>query len=261
MKTLPVLRTFGWLMWRDVLTLKQNVLNRVIDAAIWSTTNIAISNFILPAFGIEPRFGILIWVGTIVTMAYFEAGYVAQELVEDRTGNNHLGFLLTLPIPSWLVFIKIGLGAALNSAVLSALMIPLGKIIIRDSFNLSGISLIRFLSIFIAMNLFCGFFSVWLLSWAPSSSRFKEVWRRVLNPLWSFGGYQFTWTILYKTFPRLAFVTLLNPLTYAFEGLRGAFLGPEEFISLWICVGMLLLWTIILTQWALIWLKKLIDYV
>ncbi len=261
MKVASVLRIFVWLMWRDMLTLKKNVLQRVFDATIWSATNIAISNFILPAFGIEARFGLLIWVGTIVTMAYFEAGYAAQEFVEDRTGNNHLGFLLTLPIPSWLVFIKMGLGAALNSAVLSAIMIPVGKIIIQDGLSMKNVSFISFLCIFIAINLFCGFFSVWLLSWAPSSSRFKEVWRRVLNPLWAFGGYQFTWSVLYQTFPRFAFITLLNPLTYAFEGLRAAILGPVGFIPIWISIGMLLLWTLILIYWALFWLKKLIDYV
>jgi hypothetical protein len=261
MKYSQIARVFFWLLWRDIIVLKKSIIDKAIDASLWSATNILISNFILPAFGIEQRFGLLIWVGTIVTMAYFEAGYAAQELVADRAGNYHIGYLLTLPLPSWLVFIKIACGIALNCMVLSLFMIPLGKLILGRSLDLSSFNAIQFILIFLVMNFFCGFLSVWIFSWAKSTTRFSEVWRRVLNPLWAFGGYQFTWLVLRKTFPGLAYITLLDPLTYAFEGLRAAILGPEKFIPFWISLGALPISIFIIAWWAIVWLKKLLDYV
>lgn len=261
MNYVQIMRVFGWLLWRDIFVLKNNIIDKLIDAILWSGTNILISNFILPAFGIEPRFGLLIWVGTIVTMSYYEAGYAAQELVADRDGNHHIGYLLTLPLPSWLLFIKIACGIALNCMLLSIFMVPLGKIILGDALNLASFSIFKFTLIFVAINFFCGFFGIWIFSWAKSTTRFSEVWRRVMNPLWSFGGYQFTWFIFHQTFPRLALVGLLNPVTYAFEGLRSAVLGPDHFIPIWICFAMLVFSSVVLACWALAWLKKRLDYV
>ncbi len=248
-------------MWRDIFVLKKNLLNRLIDAALWSATNIFISNYILPAFGIEQRYGLLIWVGTIVTMSYFEAGYAAQELVADRAANYHVGYLLTLPLPPWLVFVKLACGITLNCMVLSAFMIPLGKLILGSALNLSSLSIGKFLLVFCMLNLFCGCLSIWIYSWAKSTTRFSEVWRRVLNPFWNFGGYQFTWYVLYQAFPRFALIDLLNPVVYAFEGLRGVVLGPDKFMPWWICCVMLTLYSAILICWALAWLKKRLDYV
>lgn len=255
------LSTFGWLLWRDILVLKRNLPHRILDAMVWSGTNILISNYILPAFNVEAKFGLLIWVGTIVTMAFFESGYAAQEFVTDRAGNSHIGYLLTLPLPSWLVLVRLACSVAINCACLSIFMLPLGKFILQNKLDLSSLSIIKFTLIFIVINLFCGFFALWLFSWAPSTSRFSEIWRRVVNPLWAFGGYQFTWLVFYNAFPRLSFLILLNPLTYAFEGLRVAVLGQTGFISFWFSFFMLTLYTLVLGLCGIKWCKKLLDYV
>jgi hypothetical protein len=261
MNKAQIARVFGWLLWRDIVVLKKNLPNRILDAFLWSGTNIMISSYILPAFGIESKFGLLIWVGTIVNMAFFEAGYAAQELVTDRSGNNHIGYLLTLPIPSWLILIKLGCGVALNCFALSIFMLPLGKLILQDKLDLSLFSFFKFVLIFLAINLFCGFFAVWIFSWAKSTSRFSEVWRRVVNPLWAFGGYQFTWLVFHQTFPRASLLTLLDPLTYAFEGLRASILGQTGLIPFWFSFFMISTFTGLLAVCAIKWSKKLLDYV
>jgi ABC-2 type transport system permease protein len=261
MNTKETARIFCWLLWRDIVVLRKNVFNRLLDATIWSGTNILISYYILPAFGIEPKFGLLIWVGTILTMAFFESGYAAQELVTDRSGNNHIGYLLTLPLPSWLVIIKLGCTTALNCMVLSIFMLPLGKLILQNNLDLGSLSIHKFILIFLVSNFFCGSFGIWVFSWAQSTVRFSEVWRRVFNPLWAFGGYQFTWLVFHKTFPRLSLIALINPLTYAFEGMRASILGNEGFIPFWISLIAVAFFTLIFTLWAIRWSRQLLDYV
>lgn len=254
-------RVFCSLLWRDLILLKRNSANRLIDATIWSANNIIISSFILPALGITPEYGIFIWVGSIVSMALFEAMYSAQDLVSEITGDNHLLYLLTIPLPSWLVFVERALSIAINCMVLSIFVVPLGKLILLQRLDLSQMSMSRFLPAFVLLNIFCGFFAVWIASWAKGSTRFAEVWRRVFNPLWMFGGYQFSWSTLYATFPRIALITLLNPITYAFESMRAALLGQDNFLPFWVSSAMLMLFIIMFAIWGLTWLKRRLDYV
>jgi ABC-2 type transport system permease protein len=145
--------------------------------------------------------------------------------------------------------------------VLSIFMVPLGKLILFNQLDLSTLDIVKFSLIFVTVNLFFGCFAVWISSWAKGSARFSEVWRRVANPLWIYGGYQFSWYILYKVFPRLALVNLLNPITYTFEGMRAAILGQAGFIPFVVSFLMLWLFIAVFMYWALVWLKKRLDYV
>jgi len=259
--TKRILQILGWMLWRDLYVLRKHIWGKILDSIVWATNIILVSAFILPSFGTSDIFGLIIWIGTITSMAFFEAVYEAQDLVADRDGNFHTGYLLTLPIPSWLVFVKMGLSVAINTAILSIFMFPLGRIILRNRVNLACFSLSKFLIFFIVLNLFCGFFAIWVYSWATNPTRFSVVRRRVVNPLWSFGGAQFTWYVLYNAFPRLAFIALLNPLTYAFDGLRTSVLGPVGYIPFWVSFGMLTMFTLVFGWWGIVWLKKRLDFV
>lgn len=261
MKTRDMFRVFIRLLWRDIYVLRKTFVGRMIDALIWSGTSIIISGFILPAFGITQRFGLLIWIGSIITMGLFEAVYEAQDLVADREGNFHTGYLVTLPVPVFLVFIKIACSIALNSLFLSLCMFPLGPLLLGNMIDLSHFSFIKSAFVMLLINLFFGFFALWIFSWAKNPTRFSTVRRRIVQPIWLFGGYQFTWFVFYKTFPRLAIINLLNPVTYAFEGLRAAVFGPADFIPFWISCCALIGFTGIGALWSTVWLKRRLDCV
>ncbi len=260
-QTMSSIRVLSWMLWRDLYVLRKHIGGKIIDSLVWGTNIILISAFVLPAFGTSNVFGLIIWIGTITSMAVYEAVYEAQDMVADREGNFHTGYLLTLPIPSWLVFIKMALSVAINTTVLSFFMFPLGRIILRNRVSLIYFSLTKFLLFFLVLNLFCGFFAIWIYSWAKNPTRFSVVRRRVVNPLWAFGGAQFTWYILYETFPRLALIALLNPLTYAFDGLRASVLGPEGYIPFWVSFTMVIFFAILFGWWGIAWLRKRLDFV
>jgi ABC-type multidrug transport system permease subunit len=215
----------------------------------------------MPYFGLNPEYGSFIWVGTIVTMAFFESIYGASDLVNDFENDKVIEYSLVLPISAPLVFIKTALSISLDAAVLSIFLVPLGKILLMDRLALHNFSIIKFIIIFMSMNLFFGFFALWIASWAKNGKNFSYVYRRVVNPIWIFGGYQFTWLVLYKAFPQWGLLLLCNPLTYAFEGLRSAILGPVGYINFWACVGALWLFTIIFAYWSLRWMKQRLDYI
>lgn len=261
MLSTETLATFGWLLWRDVRHIIKNFGDKVVDALIWSINYIIINTYIMPLFGVTETYGAFIWVGTIVTMAFFEAIYCANDIVADLAGDNVIEYHCTLPIPVWLLFIKMGISAMLHCMVLSICNVPLGMIMLYGKVDLSHANWFAFAAVFFAMNLFFGFFGLWIASWARDGMRFAYVYRRVANPLWLFGGYQFSWYILAQAFPRAALLTLFNPVLYAFEGLRATILGSQGYLNIWLCVGMLLLYTLIFGVWSIWWMKKRIDAV
>jgi hypothetical protein len=252
---------FAWLLWRDVQRIAHSFTDKLIDAAVWSFNNIIISAYVLPLFGVSREYGPLIWIGTIATMAFFESIYCANDIVTDIATDNVIEYHCTLPLPSWLLFVKIALSAALHSMVLSIMNLPLGYLVLYGTVDLSQAHWYAFAAVFIAMNLFFGFFAVWVASWARDGLRFGYVYRRVVNPLWLFGGYQFSWYVLYNAYPRAALVALLNPILYAFEGLRGAVLGGDTYLNPWICSAMLFVYAILFAVWGGRWMKQRIDAV
>ena len=194
-------------------------------------------------------------------MAFFESIYGANDLVNDFDNEKVIEYSLILPISAKLVFIKTALSIALDAAVLSLFLVPLGKLLLTNRLMLDNFSIPKFMLIFTTMNLFFGFFGLWIASWAKDGKNFSYVYRRVVNPVWIFGGYQFTWFVLYKAFPQWGFLLLLNPMTYAFEGLRAAILGQTGYLNFWLCVGALWCFTILFACWALLWMKKRLDYI
>jgi len=255
------IKIFGWLLWRSLMILRQNIIDKLIDAFVWSTNYILINTYIMPYFGLNEEYGSFIWVGTIVTMAFFESIYGASELVSDFDNEKIIEYSLTLPLPASWIFIKTAISIALDSAVLSIFLLPLGKVLLLTRLDLSNFNIFKFVIIFVLMNIFFGFFALWIASWARDGRNFSYIYRRVVNPVWIFGGYQFTWFVLYKAFPHWGLLLLLNPLTYAFEGLRASILGQAEYINFWMCAGALVAFSLFFAWWALVWMKKRLDYV
>ncbi len=256
-----ILRSFGWLVWRDIIILRKSLWGKLLDSFIWSINYIIINTYIMPYFGVPQDYGSFIWVGTIVTMAFFESVNSANDVVHDLAGDKMLEHTLTLPLPAWLVFARIGLNIAIDGMALSIFIVPLGKLILLDRLDLSHFSFIKFILIFVTINLFFGAFALWVSSWAHDAYRFSYVRRRIVNPLWLFGGYQFSWFVFYQAFPRSAMVILLNPITYTFEGMRAAILGQAGYLNFWASLSVLWLFIILFTIWAIIWMKKRLDCV
>jgi len=250
---------FAWLLWRDVRRVMDSLGDKMIDALVWSFNNIIINAYVMPLFGVSKSYGPLIWIGTIVSMAFFESIYFANDIVTDIATDNVVEYHCTLPLPSWLLFVKMALSAALHSMVLSIMNLPLGYVLLYKSVDLSQANWGAFAGVFLAMNLFLGFFAVWIASWARDGLRFGYVYRRVVNPLWLFGGYQFSWYILYQAYPRAGLVALLNPILYAFEGLRGSVLAGDMYINSWICAAVLSIYAALFAVWGVRWMKQRID--
>ena len=84
---------------------------------------------------------------------------------------------------------------------------------------------------------------------------------RFVYPLWFLGGFQYSWQVLYDFSPLFAYVSLLNPVLYVMEGTRAAILGQEGSLNFWLCILMLIFFTLLCGWHALKQLKRQLDYI
>ena len=182
-------------------------------------------------------------------------------LISDFEGNNITSFYLTLPVPSWLIFLRNLLFYSFNIATLAILVLPVSKLLVWNNFDLSQFSLLKFIIIFILTNLFYASFTLWTTSYVENMEKIGSVWMRYVYPLWILGGFQYSYKVLHSFNPILAYISLINPIIYIMEGTRAAILGQENSLPFWLCICMLLGFTIFCGALGITGLKKRLDFI
>lgn len=239
------LQTFFWLLWRDVRTIKHDFLNNLIDALIIPSTIIIINGYILPYLGLPLDYGSFMVASSIVMMCYMNTNWNgANTFINDLEGDRAISYELTLPLPSWLVFMRVALVAAINAMVLSIFILPMGKLILWDRFDFSQLNWFKFALMYVSIALFNGFFALVPVSLVNGMRGFVRYQMRFGSQLVFFSGFQYSWAMMTMAIPILGYLNLLNPLLYAFEGIHAAVLGQGNYINFWICLGFLWMATV-----------------
>lgn len=236
------LQTFWALVQRDMAVFWPTWKDRFINALIWSSLMISVFEYIMPKMGLK-GLGQFMACGAIASWGFFEVTENIAKFIADLEGERSISYYLTLPVPQWVVFARLAVTNALQAMFISVLFLPLFKLLLRDAFMLTHLSIIKFLAIFIMIHLFYGFFSLYIAARMSSLNELGNVWLRIVYPLWWLGCFQFSWKALQEISPRLAQVDLLNPIVYGMEGIRASIMGQADFLNIWVCCGMLVLFT------------------
>lgn len=255
------LSTLYYLILRDFKVFKEDFWGKFIDTALLLFTTVLVFSYFLPSYGLQEGYGPFILVGVIAGFGFFEVIGKVSSMIADLEGDRTILYTLTLPIPSWLVFVYFGLSWALLSSLISFLLFPLGKIVLYSQFDLSKISFCKLVLIFLASNLFFGFFALWLSSVFKKMSSLSHLFVRVINPMYMFGGYMYSWHSVYAFSPAIAYLHLINPFLFVMEGMRAATLGQAGYLPFWACFVALILFTAAFAYDAIRRLKKRLDVV
>lgn len=245
---------FKNLLLLDLKVFKKHYFNKLIDLAIYITVILSITVYILPAFGLAESYSLIMVSGLIASIGIMELYPNSISLAIDLTKDKNISYALILPIPSWLIPLKDICYFALTSLLVGTFALPLSKILLGDLLNLRAVNWPLFALFFILSNIFFGAFAFLLATTVKDVLNSDRVWLRFIFPLWFFGGYQFTWYSLYKLYPQLAYINLLNPFIYITEGIRVTMLGQEGYLPLWICTIMI---TFFIISFSLVGIKRL----
>lgn len=233
------LRVFGWLLWADIRLLGKNFFQNLLDALAWPACIIFANGHIGPLLGYPDDYGAFMSVSMIVMMGAYTAWAGSVAIAADLEGVQAILYELTLPLPYWMVWLKNGLFLSIKAAVFNLAPLFLGKIILGNRFDLSHFSVVQFAVIYVVASLFFGMFALWTTVITKSLESHSKIELRLIGPMFFLNGFISSWAIMYQAVPALGIFVRFLPWIYAYEGCRAAVLGQTGYISLWLCVTML----------------------
>lgn len=255
------LKLFWQLLKTDLFILKSSIWGDVVDTIFWVSTILLTATYVLPALGMTSQFGAFVAVASIVSCSLFRCFAFASQFLADLEGNNTISYPMTLPIPSWMVIVKGSVVYMIHVACVSALILPLSKIILLSRFDLGYVSYGKAILMYFTIHFFTGFFALFVTSLVKNMMGIMTIWNRALFPLWFFGGSQFSWYTLKSLNQTLAYIGLCNPFLYLMEGIHGAILGSTDYLPFWLCIGVSLGLMVIFGMIGVIRFKKRLDFV
>ena len=236
---------FGQLLYSDILIFKPSYKGRLFDFFLYVSITVFVMGRLLTKLGMSADFGIFTAATGVAVAGLFEIFPRAMVLVGDLTGNKIISYDMTLPLPSWMAVVRVGVSDAIRCFALSIFAFPFALPFIWQEFNSALFSPFWFVALSIINALLFGFFGVFLANMVPTMSQLESMWVRVIFPLWTLGCFQFTWKILYETYPFFAYVMLFNPFTYPMEGMRAAVLGQAGSLPMWLCFSATAFFTLV----------------
>lgn len=254
-------QTLKYLLLRSIKITSNGLSDKMFNSLFWSSLNIIIFAYIMPSMGLDKNFGAFIVATMPVSCAFFTSINSIYALLTDVSNDgSSLTYELILPLPQWIVFAKYAFENMYQALAVSIIILPVGKLLLWNDFSLEYFSFFKFYFLLIVASAFFGFFSIFITSITTDIySGLDNVWIRVIFPMWFLGGFQFSWQTLYGISPTIAYLNLLNPLTYAIEGSRAAALDPKLSLPYWYCILALIIFAAIFGYIGIQKLKKRLD--
>ncbi len=255
------LRTMSYLLATQLIVFRQTIHDKFIDLFIWVIAMAAVTIYLLPSFGLEMTYGSFIIASMAASAGIFEQFTSTTNLIADFNGDNITSFYLTLPMPSWLVFLSYALFYLCNTAVLTFFVVPIAKLCFWHHLDLSQLHIGKYLLMMCAMSSFYASFTLWMASKVPTLERIGSIWMRFIFPLWTFGAFQYSYAVLKQVSTPFAYLSLLNPMVYIMEGTRAAILGQTGSLNFWVCLGMTIVFAFLCGFDGIRRIKKRLDFV
>jgi ABC-2 type transport system permease protein len=147
--------------------------------------------------------------------------------IEDR---------LLAPLPVAAVALQKMLIAALRGVIAGVLIVPLAALILPGGVHIAGPGWPALVAIFVFGSLAAGAMGL-VLGTAVPPNRISVAFAVVLTPLIFTGCTFYPWSSLHRL-QWFQVLTLINPLTYVSEGLRGALTALPHLGGGWIALGL-----------------------
>lgn len=235
---------FKSLVYYRLFSVKATFMDKFINTGIFVAGTIVIMGYMMQYFGLDANFGVFQCAGILAIVGLFEFFDIAVNLLIDIENDNIFAYHASLACSLPTVLFAYIFAQTFITLVLSLYVLPLGKIVLWNKLALANISWIPLIGLIIVSCLFFAVFALWISSIIKSTEKIGNIWMRTIWPMWMFGGFQFSYASVFSKWPAFSYVMLINPVTYATEGVRSAMLGGD-YLNPWLCMGVLLLFSVI----------------
>lgn len=253
------MRTFWALVWRDMRFIISTLPGRLVDGCIIVIMQTLVIGKFLPLLGMPQDLIGPLFIGMITQIVFSSAYGIAFRQANDLKKSKFINYQLALPLNKIWLFGQIILSFMLEVSFISLPLIALGSIFLSAYFTIQTSSLWVTALMYLLSLLAYSTIFIYLVYQSDYNWFLDNVWARRLTPLFFFGCGYYTWKKLYAFNKGLAVITLLNPITYLHEGMRNVLLDGSDFIPLWICMGMLIFFCILLMICLKFAIKRRLD--
>ena len=245
---------------RELLVFRNEFKTSVINIFTWPVMTSLMYGYAMQGVGLEISYGSFITVGVIVAGLIYGSYARAAHLSNDMAGKRYIDFELTLPLPSWLVFVKYTCAFAFHSFVFAIPTLIVAKLVLFDRFSFQYLNVVGFISLTTLAALLTSLFAL-MICGAVSTSYFPHARIRLFDPLFYLGCHMVSWVVMKETLPILAWITRVNPATHLMESLRAMVLGPQRFLPIVLTVPSLLIFMCLFFYGMIYFMRKRLDFV
>lgn len=237
-------------MRRNILDIRQRVYSLFVDGLVVFSIDAFLISHIFPMFHVNLENLAPFFVSdTFIFLLIMQSDTFCSRMRIDVLQNRFIYYYLTLPIHWAWIFIMFILTFMIELSIVSLPFMIVGTYFFSTVVsNVSphwGLFLIHYITaLFFIVTFFLSVTFRYSYGWVENN-----LWPRRMFPMIAFGAINATWHQIYHFFPLLAYVGLLNPLTYLAEGFRASLL-VGQYIPLSISVSMLFICSFI-NLWAL----------
>jgi len=247
-------------MQRDLIILKKTYKGILKNSVVWPVLTAIVFGYVIPTLGVGKDYGAFVVIGAVVAVNFYTCFMEMFFMVQDFEGPRTIDFELCLPTTPTLLIAKFASTFSFRCLPRTLPLPFIGKLLLYNRFSFEHFSFFKFVLIFLLINLM---FSLFMLMFAGilKGQSIYDFRVQVIDPMFFLGCYMFPWKTLHKVMPIAAYVDLLNPLTYAMEGSRIAFLGQHGLLNFWICCGALAGFSVVCFFLTTVFLRRRLDYV
>jgi ABC-type multidrug transport system permease subunit len=206
------------------------------------------------------RLGTMLFTGNIIVIMMVISYKHTIDLLFDLEHGRFIDYQLMLLNPRLLILERI-IFAGFYTCIFSLPFFPVAKICLGSYLETTHTSWLQVIFVIFVGSLCCAAYHQTAALMLKRSNQISTLWARINHILINFGGFWIPLYIFREYSPILGYAVYINPFLYITEGLRRAVLASDEFLSVWLCIGMLAGFTIlfIVASWYLF--KKRVDHI
>lgn len=231
---------FCALLRRDLFVMKSKLKDMIIDSLIVVATEVLILGKLYPLIGMANDSIAPLYIGSSVTYILIDLGYSFSMRYTYYDGYDEIAYHLTFPLSKKWIFAEHIVYFVIEAFIITVPLLSLGILLLGDAFGPISGTLIGFFFVYVLTLFFFGTFFFASSFWYEKIWFQDNMWPRRLSILLFFSSAFYTWSDVNELSPFLGMLLLLNPLTYIAEGLRASLLGGAQYLSIWVCVPVII---------------------
>ena len=231
------------LLWlREWYRIRHYFWGGIINTSIfWPITFAFGYGYIAPMcyFGrIDGKMATMLYVGMLLLQLFVMAHTVGMVIMQERTTQKIIQYQASCTSLS-LVYAVRSLFYSLWVAVRMLPFFPVSKLVLGEGLYTEHLSWMGLSGLIILCSFLSVSYASFLSSMVKSITESGSLWERYIEPLLLLGGVWVPLVAMVKTSKILGLICLLNPFLYITEAIRGLFFTDQVFISLPLCVSII----------------------